>query len=157
MTRSMIVLRAKRRRCWGLVLAALLLTVALCLALDRGASLVLQTAANLSALLADPRTALARVRTPGAGEEVLPHEARAMLALLRDQAVPEFRYAGWPPGAGNVPDDLSTLVEQRVTEGAYPIRRSTTSPFWISPSSLLIPATCRIIATREEAVLARCP
>src|SRR5450759_5121144 len=58
-------------------------------------------------------------RTARGGEAVLPQKVRAMIALLRDNQVTEFRYSD------AIARDPDASLTQRLAEGAYPIRLSS--------------------------------
>ena len=86
--------------------------------------------------------------TPDGGDWVLPAKVRAMLALLRQNGIQEFRYS---PAIERDPEAF-----QRLTEGAYPIRVTERARHWLFLTDDHPGPGCRVIATNEEAILADC-
>jgi hypothetical protein len=85
------------------------------------------------------------------GEAVLPKKVLVMIALLRENDVREFRYSA------AVVHDPDSSVEQRLAEGAYPIRLSNVARHWLLSVNEPLGAGCVALDSREGIVLARCP
>jgi hypothetical protein len=92
---------------------------------------------------------LAEVGTPLGGERVLPLPVQHMVALLRRNKVD--RYSASPGILGDA------RYEERILEGAWPIRRAADSPWYLALSEETLPAGCRSVDRQEDALLARCP
>ncbi len=87
---------------------------------------------------------------PRAGEWVLPARVQAMLALLRDNRVQEFRFSD---AIARDPDDS---VPQRLAEGAYPIRVNAEARHRLLNRGEALPPGCRVVAGNQGVVLADC-
>lgn len=94
---------------------------------------------------------LAEAATPNGGERVLPPEVQEAIALLRAHAIERYRLsdrlAHWNHGA----DD------QRLVEGAWPIRQIHDGPWYLAFADETLPAQCSLVERRDEFLLARCP
>lgn len=85
------------------------------------------------------------------GERVLPPAARAIIGLLREHGVREFRYSD---AIARHPD---MSLPQRLAEGAYPIViRADARHLVASATEPAIPPGCRQLGIREGVVLVRC-
>jgi hypothetical protein len=89
-------------------------------------------------------------RTEHAGEAGLPARVQAMLALLRENGVQSFRLSG------AIASDADSSVVQRIAESAYPIRVIAGAPHLLALSGEALDSRCRVLATRQEVVLATC-
>jgi hypothetical protein len=89
-------------------------------------------------------------RTEHAGEAGLSARVQAMLALLRENRVQAFRYSS------AVASDADSSVVQRITEGAYPIRVLAGASHMLALAGEALGTRCRLLATRQEVVLAIC-
>lgn len=92
---------------------------------------------------------LTDLRTPGAGEYVLPPEVQVMIGLLRFHRVDAFRFS---PAIADKP-----VFAQRLTEGAYPRRVVPDAPYLVYFVGEQTPGTCRTIGAQEGVALAYCP
>ncbi|GAC1605608.1 MAG: hypothetical protein NVS3B2_12200 [Ramlibacter sp.] len=89
-------------------------------------------------------------RTERAGEAGLSARVQAMLALLRENRVQSFGYSA------AIASDADSSVVQRLAESAYPIRVIPGSLHLLALSGELQDTRCRVLATRQEVVLALC-
>ncbi len=93
---------------------------------------------------------LAEAAMPHGGERVLPPEVLSAIGLLRDHGIDRYRasdrLAHWRRGA----DD------QRLAEGAWPIRQVDAAPWYLAFADETLPAQCSLIEQRDEFLLARC-
>ena len=98
------------------------------------------------------RVAISREwRNTHAGEAVLPHKAKVMIEMLRQNQITSFRYS-----ETIVPRSDAALT-QRLAEGAYPIRISAEATnLFLSASETPDPG-CAVLTAKEGIVLARCP
>ena len=85
------------------------------------------------------------------GEFVLPARVQAILYILREHRVENFRY-----GSAIAQDPDPALV-QRLAEGTYPIRLNAQAKHSIFTTTEIIDSRCQKIAEREGIVLAYCP
>jgi len=94
---------------------------------------------------------LAEAAIPYGGERVLPPEVQDAIALLRGHGVERYRLsdrlAHWNNGA----DD------QRLVEGAWPIRQVYEASWYLAFADETLPAQCSLVERRDEFLLARCP
>jgi hypothetical protein len=90
-------------------------------------------------------------RTARGGEAVLPQKVRAMIAVLRENEVTEFRHSE------AIVHDPDSSVTQRLAEGAYPIRLSGVARHWLLSANEPLGSGCVALDSREGIVLARCP
>jgi len=95
------------------------------------------------------RSLLQQTGTPGTGEQVLPPPVRSMLALLRSNRVPSFRYSA--AIAAN------EEIRQRLLEGALPLRYVPTASYLLLVGGEQVPPACPIVASREGVFLVHCP
>jgi hypothetical protein len=96
------------------------------------------------------QAALQDWRTEHAGEAGLSARVQAMLALLRENGVQSFRYSG------AIASDADSSMVQRIAEAAYPIRVAAGAPNLLTLSGEALDSRCRVLATRQEVVLATC-
>ena len=96
-----------------------------------------------------PRPTTVQWGEPRAGEDVLPHEVRAMVALLRDRGVVRFRES-----EGFRRSDES--IRQRLAEAAYPIVLEAHADTVLLLPGEAPPPRCRLVEARPEAALADC-
>lgn len=89
-------------------------------------------------------------RTERSGESSLP-EVRTMLALLRDNQVAWFRYSD------GIARHADVSVALRLAEGAYPIRVGLDAHHLLLLAGEALDPRCRVVANRQEVVLAFCP
>jgi hypothetical protein len=92
---------------------------------------------------------LQQTGTAGAGEQVLPPPVRSMLALVRSNRVPSFRYS--EAIAGN------EEIRQRLLEGALPSRYAPTASYLLLFNGEKVPPACSTVASREGVFLVHCP
>ena len=85
---------------------------------------------------------------PGGGERVLPANVQSMLALLRENGIREFRYSRLV-----APDEAT---QQRLAEGAYPIRLHLRARHWLLQRGETPARGCRVVAANDEVSLADC-
>jgi hypothetical protein len=124
--------------------------IALALAVAIGGTVaVLSRAALGEFLFVDLLRNLAEAATPQGGERVLPLPVQHMIALLRRNQVERYRAS---PRILHDPG-----YEQRILEGAWPIRRMADSTWYVALADEALPAGCQSVDRLEDAVLARCP
>jgi hypothetical protein len=99
-------------------------------------------------LIGLPRN-LTEATTPLGGERVLPLAVQHMVALLRRNGVERYRTSPMILG--------SAQNNQRLLEGAWPIRPAGDASSYLALAEETLPAGCQAIDRLEEAVLARCP
>ena len=92
---------------------------------------------------------LAEAATPLGGERVLPLPVQHMIALLRRNQVERYR------ASARILHDPS--YEQRILEGAWPIRREADAIWYVALADEALPAGCQSVDRQEDAVLAHCP
>jgi hypothetical protein len=93
---------------------------------------------------------LAQLFSPNSGQEVLPGQVRAALALLQNFPVASYRLS---PSLEQV-----EWVRQRMIEAAWPVKMENTSAYlFCSPEEFKDTPGCDLIGQREDVVLAHCP
>jgi hypothetical protein len=90
----------------------------------------------------------ANIVTPGAGEHVLPAEVRTIIRLLERNAVTRYRLS--PRLADN------SFLAQQVVASAWPRRLELTADALFLAETELVPAGCKVTASLEGILLARC-
>lgn len=93
----------------------------------------------------------AEARTEHGGEAVLPPKVRAILGLLREHRVTEFRYSD------RIAKDPDESLQQRLAEGAYPIVLQPDAKHLVQTADEPISAECTARGSREGVTLVRCP
>jgi PA14 domain len=91
----------------------------------------------------------ANIATPGAGGQVLPPEVRTMVRLLERDALTRYRLS---PLLAD-----STFLAQQVVASAWPRRLEATADALFLLDAEPVPAGCKVTASLEGIVLARCP
>lgn len=92
---------------------------------------------------------LGQVRTPGAGEHVLPLAAKYGISQLRSYGVQAFRIS---PALGKDEE-----IRQRLVEGSYPLRCSERAPYLLQLSSEPLPPRCSLLSSMGGIDLVHCP
>ena len=92
---------------------------------------------------------LSEATMPLGGERVLPPAIQHMVALLRRNQVEQYR------ASARILAD--PLYNERLLEGAWPIRPLAGSTWYVALAEEALPAGCRSVDRQEDAVLARCP
>lgn len=102
-------------------------------------------------VLSQPRqvVALRESRMPRGGETVLPLHVQQMLSLLRLNGVKSYRYS---PLIERNPE-----TQQRLTEGAYPLRVSKTATHVLVTAAEEVPVGCRVMGSEGGILLVHCP
>ncbi len=131
----------------ALIVLSFLAAIGLLLAVNpRGA---LSRAAIYDAFAVRLPRNLAEAVTPLGGERVLPLPVQQMIALLRSHQVERYR------ASPRIYSDYR--YEQRILEGAWPIRRVLEAPWYLALADEVLPAGCQAVDRREDVILARCP
>ena len=124
--------------------------IAMALVAAIGGAVAFASRASLSDFLfVDLPRNLAEAATPLGGERVLPLPVQHALALLRRNQVERYR------ASSRLLHDPH--YEQRLLEGAWPIRRVAHSTWYVALADEVLPAGCQNVDRQEDAVLARCP
>jgi hypothetical protein len=92
---------------------------------------------------------LNRLQRPHEGEIALPREVQVMVGMLRSHKITSFRYSKAIGGM--------ELIWQRLSEGAYPIRVSSSSHYLVMLSSEKLPPHATVVSEEEGVILAYCP
>ena len=93
---------------------------------------------------------VAEAMTPRGGERVLSPEVQEAIAMLRSHGVERYRPSQRLVHWNQSPDD------QRIIEGAWPIRQADDAPWYLGFADEALPAQCSLIERRDEFLLARC-
>ncbi len=92
----------------------------------------------------------ANIATPGAGEHVVKPEARTMVRLLERHGLTRYRLS--PLLADN-----NSFITQQVVASAWPRRLEVTADALFLTEAEPVPAGCKVTASLEGILLARCP
>jgi hypothetical protein len=93
--------------------------------------------------------AFSDLRQPRGGEYILPPKVQILIHFLRSVSAATYRFS---PG---IAADGPTM--QRLVEGAWPVKATDRSPFYLYLQHEPLPAGCRPVMNEGGVALAHCP
>ena len=142
-----IVLAISRQEYFALVMASVLVVMAFYI------PVIDNTWANLRVsnlnTIQNPKQTLTRIFKPNSGQEVLPPQIQQMLSLLETNQITSYQLS----------DQLNSdpLINQRITEAAWPIKKEPEAYFLLRYSTERIKqSSCVLVDQRKEIALDYC-
>jgi len=96
------------------------------------------------------KPSISKLFTPDSGKDILPSDVRKMLSLLQENKITKYQLCN--------SFEFDPLINQRIVESAWPIRKEVTSRYLLCPTEEVKNMTaCTEIARQKDVSLAYCP